>query len=946
MNKDDSDKTGIKARPGRLFRAARLTLLLGLAGLVLLLLAGPAALEQVLTRQLRQAGLEDPGLKVLAVNHKGLHLGRVSFTQPRLDIDHVSVSYSLGSLVRGRVDEIFISGFNLHLGLTGNGLDPGFPEQGPSSGSGLVLPFSRAQINSSFLTLTFQGRKLAIPFSARADVQEKELKFRADPKLPGVPVIIFGQSNLENLATEVGVRAFSSTTAPLSGNISDETSIPVSSLLEAGLSLDWELDSQGKGRGRVEIKARSSGFKAGLADTRLELDQGYFSVGAYLDEALFFEELQAELNLSRLSFNEFFLEDVSLSLNDVGAALVLSMEAARPVQGVFRLQVAQPTVNDFFFKGHDYQAEFGWSAWAESPWEALRGFMPMELLAEKPLTLQGKGSGRAHVTGQDWFVEVGVHESELGPIDVAAPDFFLGLDQFFLAWSGNLLAGPDEVKIRTDPKTRLKIQNILYESPQTRLSLQGLEFRPDFELNLAGNGDLKISGSGKSTGRFEARLNEARITGEAFKAEADLQFASQQNMKGLVRLMTDLSLVDIPESSLRIRDISLDIPAGFGLDTPGPGSFSTGSLIWQDLTWSGLKGQAAVQDNLVRINGSWPFLKNAELDFTSELDIDSGQAVSGRLAARTGWFELPEKDFLVRISPAFESFDVQGSMMAGLDLTLKGAALDPDLKVEFRDLNLIYPDMDLELTGIKGRIGLDSFSPLTSPGNQRIDVAKLKIGKIELVNGFATFRLDSADRLFLERTRWNFPEGGFVAAHASRFDLGDMSADFEFFFEDIDLLQLVSRLSQEKIVGSGLVYGRVPVIFEGGRVILEDGYLYSVPGTGRLGIRDEEWLEVLLLYVREAMRGHPYLSTVSQRLEQALRDFEYNFLAVNLTRGMLDTSARIELRGRGVEGDPPQEVGGLVINVNDLGEIINRVLHFQISKEESIERALEGLFDF
>ena len=45
-------------------------------------------------------------------------------------------------------------------------------------------------------------------------------------------------------------------------------------------------------------------------------------------------------------------------------------------------------------------------------------------------------------------------------------------------------------------------------------------------------------------------------------------------------------------------------------------------------------------------------------------------------------------------------------------------------------------------------------------------------------------------------------------------------------------------------------------------------------------------------------------------------------------------------------GDPPQEIGSLVLNVNDLDEIINRVLGFTLSSRESVDRTLEELLDF
>ncbi|MFA7013795.1 MAG: YdbH domain-containing protein, partial [Desulfobacterales bacterium] len=178
------------------------------------------------------------------------------------------------------------------------------------------------------------------------------------------------------------------------------------------------------------------------------------------------------------------------------------------------------------------------------------------------------------------------------------------------------------------------------------------------------------------------------------------------------------------------------------------------------------------------------------------------------------------------------------------------------------------------------------------------------------------------------------------------FDLGGQRGNVEVLLENIDLVALLAHLTDGKIDGSGLVYGRIPVSYEAGKIRLDTGYVYAVPGTGHLGIRDDAWMKALMFYVNEAMAGHPYLSLVSERMEQALRDFQYSYLAIDLKKAGSETAARVELRGKGVQGDPPQEIGSLVLNVNDLEELINRVLGFKMTSGESIDRALEDLLDF
>jgi hypothetical protein len=92
------------------------------------------------------------------------------------------------------------------------------------------------------------------------------------------------------------------------------------------------------------------------------------------------------------------------------------------------------------------------------------------------------------------------------------------------------------------------------------------------------------------------------------------------------------------------------------------------------------------------------------------------------------------------------------------------------------------------------------------------------------------------------------------------------------------------------------------------------------------------------------MAGQEYLSLLSQRLEEALQDFEYDFFSLRLLPQEDGVSARMELRGQGVKGDPPQRVGSLVLNINDVQQALSQALKFNLGREEAVQKALEDLF--
>ncbi|MFW6179231.1 MAG: hypothetical protein ACOC43_12815, partial [Desulfohalobiaceae bacterium] len=93
---------------------------------------------------------------------------------------------------------------------------------------------------------------------------------------------------------------------------------------------------------------------------------------------------------------------------------------------------------------------------------------------------------------------------------------------------------------------------------------------------------------------------------------------------------------------------------------------------------------------------------------------------------------------------------------------------------------------------------------------------------------------------------------------------------------------------------------------------------------------------------RQSMEGQEYLSLLSQRLEQALREFEYDFFSFRLLPQEDEVAGRIELRGQGVRGDPPQKVGSLVLNISNVEQALNQAL--KLGKEKALRNALDELF--
>lgn len=934
----------------RLIRPIALFLFVILASVVVLYTAGPAVLESVIINQMHSAGFAAPGVKVMAITHNGLYLSHISAQSPRLDVDFITITYRLRDLVRGRVDDILVSGLQYGISYKDNTLDLGFPvSENDNHPPHHALPFNTIDVSSSSLVLNYGGKKYLVPFCLTiATLDDSVLDFFSRPVVFGLPVNIQGQTNIHTLETTIDAKASLSDFQGPGAQHPGLEGAPQA----AGINFRWTIDKSGKGIGNLEIATAVENLHFSVSGHNAGMKKGDLYVSAVMDDQLHFERFETHFQTTGLRFNDFYAEKISLHLSDTASRFNFSATVTKPLDGHIEISGKQASINQLLKNGFSYDANLDWYLRAEDKSGFLNRLTPMDMVISQPATIAAQGMGRVGIFPEEtleqdrWHIDLDVQEAVVNLAAIFIPEFFLEITDLFFSGSGTLYAGANQLSAEIGEKGIFKVAQVAYEPPEANYLVKDFELTPHAIFSRTGDGAIQLSGFGRTEKNFEALLDETTVSGDFLSIEADLNLDFGEALKGLVRARTGIDRIHIPARDTLISDVKLDIPMGIGAVAVPKGEFSTGAIVWNQISWPGIEGRAAIHDKFVQVNGTWPFLSGAALDFFCGITVDPDEGLSGNITAHTGWFDLPEKELLDRLAPELETINIDGSVNTGFNLNFNDAMMKPDLRVGFRDIHVTSPVMEMTISDARGDIRLNSFSPLTTPGNQRIDISRFKIGEVELMDGFATFRLESASALFLEKTSWNLPEGGIVTAHSSRFNIEPVNADFEVFFEDIDILKIVARVSEQKIDGSGLVYGRVPILYEQGKVTIGNGFLYSLPGTGRLGIKDEAWLETLLLYVRDAMKGHPYLSTVSERLEQALQDFEYHYLTVDLKKGAEDTSARIELRGQGVEGDPPQEVGSLVINVNDLGEIINRALRFQMTAEESIEKAFDALFDF
>ncbi len=899
---------------------------------------GPVMLEKVLVSRMAAQGLKQPRVQVLKLGLRQVHL----FFHP-------------ARLVQGRVDHVLISGLSLHRDAAA-----GFgAADSPSSGRGqkTFLPglfYNSLEIKSAAIHIQAWGQRMTLPFSARIQTEKPgQASLKGWTWVLGLPVTLQGRALLEQKKQQVHLTARAESKG-MSREPGLDSDLEPGPGFMAEAALTWRVNAQGAGSGNIAVQARAAGLD--LPGAAAGLEQGYFSAAADLDSSFQVNQARAGLDLAGLRLEDLLLDSVNIKLRENLSRVRGNVSVAAPVKALFELEGGQTGLEQIMAGTRFLQGRYQWQASLNSDFKTLH--LPVQAGPGPGTSLELKSAGLLEAgadlvqesRGPAWYLAAQGEVTSPGPWSLEVPDHGLEVQGLDFVLPFEVRAEPDQAGVVLLDKAWIRISRILAEMDREKLEMQGLSIRAAREKPL-----LKVeknSPGGWSAQCFlesGAPLNVSGLSGRAraenFSLQGGLKKDETSGLTGRLTARANLAEISAASPDMSLQGVRISLPVIFG---PGqdenPGAFSVRQVKYAGLELPGPQGRAMVLEKQLKAGGTWSPWSGARLEFSAAAFMDAKKLPRARLEASSNWMPVPKQEMVRSLPVKAGDLTAEGDFRLDLDLQLQGLQLRPLVQLEIKDMSLGSKEMDLKVQGLSGAAEVTGLRPLVSSGSQRIEVQSLRLGQFELKQGHALFRLEPLGRIFLEKSVWQLPEGGQLTAAASSIDPVQKSADLEVFLEDVDMIRLVSRLSRGKVAGSGLVQGRIPVYYKNNQILLGDGYLHSVPGQGKLAIRDEKWLNTLLLYVREAMAGHEYLSVVTRRLEEALKDFEYDFLTLDLIPLENDVRARIELRGRGVRGDPPQEVGSLVININDLGEIVNRVLHLQLGRDESIRQTLEDLF--
>jgi len=139
------------------------------AGLIVQFTLLPGLVQKEIIRSLNKSGFSDAQVKVKSVTYWGADLENLNIgLEKKIQIKRIRVSYSLWSLLQGKVNALHLYGAEVDLGVKNRVLDLG-PLSNLASGEStapLIIPFDNLYLKESSLVLNVDGQVMMVPLEA------------------------------------------------------------------------------------------------------------------------------------------------------------------------------------------------------------------------------------------------------------------------------------------------------------------------------------------------------------------------------------------------------------------------------------------------------------------------------------------------------------------------------------------------------------------------------------------------------------------------------------------------------------------------------------------------------------------------------------------------------------------------------------------------------------
>ena len=251
---------------------------------------------------------------------------------------------------------------------------------------------------------------------------------------------------------------------------------------------------------------------------------------------------------------------------------------------------------------------------------------------------------------------------------------------------------------------------------------------------------------------------------------------------------------------------------------------------------------------------------------------------------------------------------IDGRVGLTADFYKLGAKMASSAHIDARDIHISMKEPEVAVHNVRIDLTLEDLFDLRSLPHQHVKFDSARIGNIELSDGVFYFQMQAADRFFVEKTSFKWC-GGNVDTNAAVVSIPIDHVGFTLYCDRLKLDQVLKQLGGIRGEGEGTVNGRIPVKYSGGKIIFDNGFLYSTPGDG--GTIRLIGTEALMAGIPE---GTPQFSQIDLARE-ALKHYLYDWAKLEITTEQDNLVIKLKTDGKPADILPfeyRQDFGGFV----------------------------------
>ncbi|MFO7963384.1 MAG: YdbH domain-containing protein [Desulfobacterales bacterium] len=509
--------------------------------------------------------------------------------------------------------------------------------------------------------------------------------------------------------------------------------------------------------------------------------------------------------------------------------------------------------------------------------------------ARSPAELAGRFSFAVPNEG-GWSLELGNESLPQALISASTGDIWIGdlhirpvVPRFTIAANGS------ENGVTAD--FSLGLDHIEASGPVS-VNVESLNIKGSLSIGSPDTPTIRLAlTSGKSRLEFEAA--EITLPELSIEGHCENPTAPNRHCSGTITVLD--AQAHIRDSGIGFTGISVVLPLAWPLTDPAPsGNFTINRIRSGETELGNASGTMRQIGPGVSFKGSHvnPLLPKFTVDFSGKTEFaDTSDMLTVSLTCHSRPYVTSAPLDLERLIPTAKGFTFSGSFSVSGMVSYTPQGVHAALNAGVQNGALENPEAGLTIRGIHTRLAVPDLTAFRSAPKQRLEFASAAFGDFFVDGGVIQFQIESGDSLLIEKAGFNWCNGH-VNTYALRIAGDQRDYDAILYCDRLDLAMLLDQFGAADAEGKGAVNGRIPLQYINGRLVVQDGFLYSTPGQG--GIIHVRNTEKLLAGIPPGSPEHAQMDLA----REVLKSYDYNWATLGLTTEESDLIMRLNLNGK------------------------------------------------